>query len=291
MLPGDAMSLKEENRQQDVASVVAVQAEWEHLGATDPLWAVLNDPTRTNGRWDEGEFFASGVREIDTVFRWLDQRGIDTASEGTAIDFGCGVGRLTRALGQRFQRAVGVDCSESMVRRAKMGCHKANAEFIVNTSDDLAAFPSGTFDFGLTLIVLQHIPPPGATNYLRELLRLLKPDGILVFQVPTDYLKPRLDALSRIKLGWRSLRAAVALRTRLRRLLKSDSDGQQDARVVRMFCIPEKELVELIAAANAEVVASAYTNSCDADYNGALRIGDDAPISRFTSRLFAVRKR
>lgn len=271
-------------------TVSSVREEWEHLGATDPMWAVLNDPARTNGRWDEEEFFASGVREVETLFAWLQRLNVETNLSGSAVDFGCGVGRLTRALAGRFQSALGVDCSESMINLAKTSSDIPNLKFFVNPADDLAALPTENFDFGLTLIVLQHIPPPGAMTYLAELLRLVKPGGVLVFQVPTDFSEPTPDIVSRIRTGWRSLRATIGLRTRLKNMLRR-SDTKDSARIVRMFCLAENDLRELFKKTGVDVVGAAYTNSCDADYNGALVITEDAPTDGYTSRLFAVRKR
>ena len=80
-------------------------------------------------------------------------------AQGVALDFGCGVGRLTRALGTRFEQAVGVDISEAMVAQATPAERAVPAcEFRVNTAFDLTQFETGSFDFVYSSIVLQHLP-------------------------------------------------------------------------------------------------------------------------------------
>jgi hypothetical protein len=43
-----------------------LQRDWEALGKTDPMWAILSAGSRTGGRWEEfeDEFFDSGEPEI-----------------------------------------------------------------------------------------------------------------------------------------------------------------------------------------------------------------------------------
>jgi len=105
--------------------------------------------------------------------------------DGSALDFGCGVGRLTQALARYFDQVHGVDISEAMLDLARelnqVGdrCH-----YHLNSSDDLTLFPSNSFDFVYSNITLQHMPPRYARKYIAEFLRVLKPGGLAVFQIP-----------------------------------------------------------------------------------------------------------
>src|SRR5438445_9101994 len=62
------------------------QRLWDRHAAADPLWAVLSDP-------------ATLLYELGCL--------IEVRREA-ALDFGCGVGRLTQALAPHFARVVGV---------------------------------------------------------------------------------------------------------------------------------------------------------------------------------------
>jgi SAM-dependent methyltransferase len=159
--------------------------DWEHLAETDPLWAVLTRPGRKGGRWDVDEFFATGEAEIAHVFSVADALS-RPERRGQALDFGCGVGRLTRALCTRFEQTLGVDISAAMVDQARrLNAGFAGCEFRVNAARDLGQLESASFDFVYSSIALQHIPTVREIEgYVTELLRVASPDGLVVFGLP-----------------------------------------------------------------------------------------------------------
>jgi len=108
---------------------------------------------------------------------------------GRALDFGCGVGRLTRALANYFDEVSGVDISESMIRLAeKYNREISKCRFYLNQRDDLRFFGDDTFDFVYSSITLQHMKPHYTTKYLNELLRIISPRGLLVFQLAEEQI-------------------------------------------------------------------------------------------------------
>ena len=54
--------------------------------------------------------------------------------------------------------------------------------------------PDGKFDFVLSLITLQHIPPPLVEGYLTEFLRVLAPGGMAYFQMAAGPVIPENQA-------------------------------------------------------------------------------------------------
>lgn len=159
--------------------------DWDELAKTDPLWAVLSDPAKRFGHWDLTEFFDTGEREIEALLRRTHALGCAPSLE-SALDFGCGVGRLTRALAGRFQEVVGVDISEAMIDKAReLNPSLAHVSFVVNVREDLGLFPDGRFGFVYSNIVLQHLPTRTMIfGYVGEFLRVLAPGGLLIFQLP-----------------------------------------------------------------------------------------------------------
>ncbi|HYM95855.1 MAG TPA: class I SAM-dependent methyltransferase, partial [Candidatus Sulfotelmatobacter sp.] len=142
-------------------------------------------------------FFQTGVSEIDQVLGDLARLGV-TVEPGRALDFGCGPGRLTQALAAHFTQVDGVDISPSMIALANQhNRHPDRCRYHLNRSDSLAIFPDETFDFVYSNITLQHMEPGYAKGYLREFVRCLRPNGVVVFQIPGRQtgLRPRLKAL------------------------------------------------------------------------------------------------
>ncbi len=99
----------------------------------------------------------------------------------SALEIGCGPGRLMRALSRHFGEIHGVDISDEMVRLAADQLKDiAHAHVQVTPDSTLSMFLDSSFDFVYSHIVFQHIPDRDVVlNYLHEAERVLKPGGIL----------------------------------------------------------------------------------------------------------------
>lgn len=160
---------------------------WEKLGTEDPYWAVLTDPAKANGKWDQAAFFKTGEDEIAGVLRRIGELGI-VPEPGVALDFGCGVGRLSRALSRHFKEVLAIDVSSSMLKEAQVAnADIAHITWIHNPAPDLQIVPSGSVDFVYSNITLQHMPPARQAGYVSEFCRVLRPGGVVAFQAPTRY--------------------------------------------------------------------------------------------------------
>lgn len=156
------------------------QRDWEDLAEVDPLWAVLSHPDRRGGRWEAEEFFATGPADAERVLRVADELGRPARRE-RVLDFGCGVGRVTRAFAAHFEEAVGVDVSERMVERAR----ELNADFPNCRFEVVGPLEIESFDLVYSRIVLQHLSGPSeALAQIDELIDLARPEGLVVFQLP-----------------------------------------------------------------------------------------------------------
>lgn len=141
------------------------------------------------------EFWASGEREIrDLMTRRHDLHPPGSAPSprlGRALDFGCGVGRLSQPLARRFARVDAVDVSWEMVNLARdanaAGPGRANLHFHHNPRGDLRLFEDDSFDLIYSMIVLQHMPPTLAGRYVREFVRVARPGSLIAFQLPEPY--------------------------------------------------------------------------------------------------------
>jgi ubiquinone/menaquinone biosynthesis C-methylase UbiE len=160
--------------------------DWDDLARLDPYWAILTSPGKRFNRWDSAEFFATGAAEATALMARADRLGRPERRE-RALDFGCGLGRVTRGLAGHFEECVGVDISEDMVRGAReANADVGNVSFVVNRAGELGRFDNEAFDFVYSTIVLQHVPDTEQIEaYIGEFCRVLRPGGLVVFQLPS----------------------------------------------------------------------------------------------------------
>ena len=157
---------------------------WDGLGQRNPYGAILTGHSGDLPQWNLDEFLETGRADAARFVADL-ERIAPAVGRERVLDFGCGVGRVTRALAAHFNSAVGVDAARAMVARARdLNASCRNCEFVLNGDADLRRFDSGTFDVVYSRLVLQHISPELVRRYVPELLRVLKPGGVLMFQLP-----------------------------------------------------------------------------------------------------------
>jgi SAM-dependent methyltransferase len=163
--------------------VAGLQRQWDKLGRTNPKWAVCT--TKRDRQWDDDEFFATGTREVDALMAYLDEQ-VPGLRREDALDFGCGVGRLTRALAAHFGHALGIDVAPSMVAEARRLDRADRCTFVVNDTPDLRNLADGTVDLVYCTMVFQHMARALTAAYLGEFRRVLRDGGAAVFTMTTE---------------------------------------------------------------------------------------------------------
>jgi SAM-dependent methyltransferase len=103
-----------------------------------------------------------------------------------ALEIGCGVGRMQKALARDVRLAAGVDVAPRLVARARARCAcSSNTRHEVASAADLAVFPAGSFDLVYAVDSFAQIVEGGGELVARafaEVGRVLSPCGeFLIF--------------------------------------------------------------------------------------------------------------
>lgn len=154
--------------------------DWERLGAKDPFWAVITlDKYRAEHLSDEAiaEFYGSGDYQVNWIIENVRRHVVPEFTPRSALDFGCGVGRLSLALARRCERVVGVDVSSGMLEKAQLHADRRGIHNLTLVKGDLAQVEQ-TFDLVVTFIVLQHIPVHRGEQIFRQLLERIADGGV-----------------------------------------------------------------------------------------------------------------
>jgi len=202
-----------------------MRTTWDAAAASDRVEHYVGDP-------------ATAASELDSLFSRLgdDPRG------GTCVEVGCGFGRMTAPLAERFDRVVAVDVSPRMLDLARASVTAPNVEFELVSGSSLEPVTDGSADALVCYLVLQHLPRRGLiTAYLREFGRVLAPAGRAFVQLPV------LPGGARTR-AWRLVRglAVPLLATR---------GGIARRPAYRGFRLTEPELDRALAAAGLRVAA------------------------------------
>jgi len=103
---------------------------------------------------------------------------------GYWLDAGCGSGTFSRMLAQSGHTVLGVDASEQMLIEAtdNIGDLAGRLSFRLIETVESLPFPDESFDGVICLSVLEYLECPD--DALKEMSRILKPGGTIIFSVP-----------------------------------------------------------------------------------------------------------
>lgn len=156
--------------------------DWTEIGRAQPYFGVLANERYLADRIDPeaiSEFFESGEADIAKVLEVHERLTAGKGKLGTALDFGCGVGRLSLAMATHAETVYGIDVSEPMLEVARSSASDQGIENVRFCND----IPDTALDWINSLIVFQHIAPERGLVILEELMQRLNPGGFISVQV------------------------------------------------------------------------------------------------------------
>ena len=90
---------------------------------------------------------------------------------GTVIDYGCGIGRISKYMSQHVDRMIGLDICEAFLEKARE--RDPSSEYILSD----AFSEENVADFIYSISVMQHNTPANTRKAMASIFRMLKPGG------------------------------------------------------------------------------------------------------------------
>jgi ubiquinone/menaquinone biosynthesis C-methylase UbiE len=145
---------------------------WAPVDETQAMDYILNvsDPEafEAAGRHEAEDVLAPLIRPADTV-----------------LDLGCGIGRVVRYVAPLCREVWAVDVSETMLNFARERlADLPNVRLVRGEEVAIPAVATATIDFAYSLLTLQHVEREHAFLLMRELRRVLRPDGTAYLTFP-----------------------------------------------------------------------------------------------------------
>lgn len=164
-------------RYQSSESVVNSYDQWTEDGILEFYWGEHIHLGYYGSPPQRKDFLAAKSDFVHEMVRW---GGLDKLPPGTTVlDVGCGIGGSSRILARDYGFAVtGITISPQQVKRAQELTPKdLDVKFLVDDAMAMS-FPDASFDVVWSIEAGPHMPDKAV--FAKELLRVLKPGGILV---------------------------------------------------------------------------------------------------------------
>jgi 2-polyprenyl-3-methyl-5-hydroxy-6-metoxy-1,4-benzoquinol methylase len=165
-------------------------AQWSRLSEAEPHWSVLAQDAYRRERLvpdSEAQFYETGRGNAE-LLEIFEGRTRTRLSRGACLELGCGLGRITRFLADRFESVIGADVSAANLKLCRQRLDRegiTNVELIhLRDLAQLADLPG--FDVFFSVIVLQHNSPPVQKAMLEAILSKVQPGGGCLFQTLTN---------------------------------------------------------------------------------------------------------
>jgi SAM-dependent methyltransferase len=162
--------------------------------------------TEPKGREDEWKeavpYYAKVVERMtippgDEILRLVNERSPIDVPDAGILDLGCGTGSLTSRIRRYTSRPItAIDFSSAMLEKFKEK-QLPNVRVLQGDATDLRAsgIPDNSFTHVLSAFMLQFVPNPSAA--LKEMLRVVKPGGIVAIAIWSPVDEPTWEGVVR----------------------------------------------------------------------------------------------
>src|SRR5918993_3624825 len=218
----------------------------------------------------------SDIKRLDFIADVLSQ---SLPTGATVLDVGCGNGIISRSLGRKGFKVLGIDVSEKAIEKAKELNDLSNVNFQVMSAEQLAV-SSEKYHAVVCSEVLEHLHEP--QKLLQVLYQSLKNEGVLIVTVPNGkgprevfVTKPTQNLRRKNNWLWRFVQAIKKLFGYGGTTVQSSAD---DLTHIQFFT--KKSLEQLANETSFRIIRFGKTNF----------IEDVFPFSIFTKRIKFLQK-
>ena len=163
-----------------------VVKQWTKLGEEKPHWSVISDPKFMPRELEKhnDEFWSSGDSTVQDIFKKCVELKLEINMKGIGLELGAGVGRLSFPLSKRISKLLALDVSRgnlSLLQNKQS--RETNIEpILISSFEQFKTFSN--IDFFISLITLQHNPPPLQRFILQSIFESMNSHAVGVFQIP-----------------------------------------------------------------------------------------------------------
>lgn len=125
---------------------------------------------------------ALNVAELPEVYRCPYDHGARLADGKVCLDTGCGIGTLTNYMGTNAKSMIGIDYNVDAIENARRAFTNYASYQLMDCRK--LEFADATFDVVLSFEFLEHLNEEDQHKYLREVIRVLKPGGVVCLSTP-----------------------------------------------------------------------------------------------------------
>jgi SAM-dependent methyltransferase len=165
-------------------AMTSMREFWDERAREDAFYFVDNR-IKYKHPAEEERFWAMGKEDLDRLLGAVD---VTLEPDWVVVEIGCGVGRLTRVIGERAGSVKALDVSSEMLAIAQNeNASLTNVDWILGDGVSLRGIDDGVADAVVSHVVFQHIPDPQITlGYIRETGRVLRRGGVAALHLSND---------------------------------------------------------------------------------------------------------